>query len=292
MPTEWQQVLLASTVTTTYHDADTALWRDGARFAYRVVYLAGDAESEPAEARSRGGRPLTLAATAAHVAGVVRVSWTYAGVAPVQVKVTRRVPGAPEVEVGVVEPPSTTFEAAAPAPGFFTYVVQAKNPDAAWYDWDLLSNAASAAVLVPDPALAGVLDASVVAMPAAVEVARSPSGAFALVWGDGWSTLAVHAPTPDGWERWSPATTNWVRSALPGIHYDAQGRLHVLYEQATDSGAWDVRHRWQDSDGWQDEHAGTILALGVGSSSSALDAGGDPHLLWQDCCGAPARASR
>ncbi|ABS27346.1 hypothetical protein Anae109_3150 [Anaeromyxobacter sp. Fw109-5] len=280
----WQQVLLASAATTRYDDADTAQWRDGARLAYRIVYLAGDVESEPVEARSPGGRPLALAATAVHDAGVVRVGWTYAGAAPIQVRVTRRPLGAAEVELGVADPPATSFEMPAPPPGFYTYVVQAKSPDASWYDWDLLSTPASASVLVPDPALAGVLEASVIELPEADEVARAPSGAFAVVSGDGWSTLAVHVPTPDGWERWFPATADRVRAARPGVHFDAQGRLHVLYEQETDARHWDVRHRWQDSAGWRDERAGTILALGAGASSSALDAGGDPHLLWQDCC--------
>jgi hypothetical protein len=284
-PTAWEQVLLASAATTTaYEDTDAALWRDGTRFAYRVVYLAGDVESAPAEARTPGGRPFPLQASATYTDGAVRVSWTYPGLSPIQVRVVRRPPGTADVELGTVDAPATTFDVDAPVPGFFTYAVRAKNPDAHWYDSSLLSDESTTAVVVPDPALAGVLDASILWMPAARTVARAPSGQFALAWGDGWNTFGLYIPAAVGWERWAPATTGLVRASRPGIHYDAQSRLHAVYEQRGESFEWDVRHRWQDADGWHDEHAGTIVAPGVGSSATALDGGGDPHLLWQDCC--------
>lgn len=280
-PGPWATVLLGGTDLTSYDDGDLAAWRDGAVYAYRVVYLAGARESAPLEVRSGGGKPLTPIASAETVSGSVHISWTYPGAAPVRIRITKTGLGVFGTELAWVDPPATSYDDVGPAPALWTYGVQAILPGNPWWDALTSSDPVEVPALVPDPALAGVLDARMVEMPAATLAARGPGGGFALVRAFP-EPLTTFAEEGGAWVSW--AAPSGTRASFPGVAVDGAAAPHFFYEVATGTwnAWWRLEHRVRTGGAWSVDVGGVISAPGVDPSSSALDAAGDPHFEWQD----------
>jgi hypothetical protein len=263
----------------TYADADTAAWIDGSHFEYRVSYAVGDLTSDVVATSGPTAPPLPLGSFSAIViGGVVRVAWTYPGVAPVDVTVQRRGELWGLTTVGTVMSPASSLDDAPPATGVWFYTAQARLHGASAYDPGAASDVVQTAVLVPDASWTGVVDAFLRMMPLAVCAARDSSGRFVLVSSAPAEWFTIHSEDASGFTSWeSPAGSALIP---PCALVDETDRIHVLY-RANWAGAADILHWWRDAAGWQEERVTTAGGYNSGPIAS-LDRAGNPSLVWYD----------
>jgi hypothetical protein len=261
-------------------DPDLSSWQDGARYAYRVTLAVGDVESAPVEATTPPAPPLAPSMTAGIQGPMVHVAWSYPGVAAVAWRVERtHVQGTMRFTTTLAEPGpgATSLDDPLPATGLYEYAVQARLPDGRWEYRDETSPKVSETLLVPDAGWAGALEASVVWMPGAEIAARDGAGHFALA--RGGSPGAVHSRADGGWATWAGLTGTLPPDALL---FDAQGRLHVVYERPGDVSGWVVRHAALEGGTWTDESVTALSSYAHAWPTVAAAADGTLHLLWRD----------
>ena len=268
----WSQLASLALDATSYLDADTGQWLDGASFDYRVVYVKGAAESEPAQASSLQARPLAPVGLACSPAGEtsIRLAWTprsHYATKQVVVRSSRQGPGSEEV--ATLPSDASSYVDTVPAPGEYVYFVSARVGD--WVNVvNYVADGEPAGGMTALPGLP--LPASWLAFPGGDQAARRSDGRFATVAAvQGYPANSVRTwqQTATGWDSRDATLDGYPQLPEPAIFSGPAGRLDVLYGQVL-GGTWHARF-----DGtWSTEPLAAPFP-----QDAALDALGALHLV-------------
>jgi len=268
----WSQLASLALDATSYLDADSGQWLDGSSFDYRVVYVKGTAESEPAMASSPQARPLAPVGLACSPAGEtsIRLAWTprsrYA-TKQVVVRSPRWGPGSEEV--ATLPGDAASYVDTVPAPGEYVYFVSARVGD--WVN--VVNYVADGAPTGGMTAIPGLpLPTSWLSFPGGDQAARRPDGRFATVAAvQGYPTNAVRTwqQVAGGWDSRDTTLDGYPQLPEPAIFSGPGDRLDILYGQVL-GGTWHARF-----DGaWITESLAAPFP-----QDAALDALGALHLI-------------
>jgi hypothetical protein len=294
-PSDWRQVLTKDIeigggiqIPRTYEDRDLSSWQDGARLEYRVTGKTLYLEGSTTIASSAPGKPFTPTGLAAVWDGtMIRLNWTYPGIAPLDFSIVRKQP-AGNLEADI-RSPANGFEEAASDPGVWHYELTARVAGTSPLEARSRSDTVATDVLVADTRWRGVLAASLVRMPRADVTVRNDSGHFGLL-RRGWCcSLTAHAPNATDWSSWSgvwqrTSSTDPLRASAAPLSFDPAGALHVFYEVLgldNPGSSFHVHHRtWSASTDWTDEEVARTFMGDSMPAISTVDATGTPQFVW------------
>jgi hypothetical protein len=264
-PGEWATIFTGPPSTTHCSDADVAAWHDGLVYAYRVIYRKDTLESVPVEGRSTAGPLFTPSLTAVGSGAGVHVEVSYPGAAPVSFQVLRQnaLQGAVSI-VCEVAAGEHSCDDPAPGAGLWVYTARAVLPG---WSGAVSQDSAAAEVLIRDAALEALLPLRVLHMPGANDVARSPSGAFALV-------QASHAALVEDGGAWQSYAIGGFLDGDP-VAFDDGGRSHFLLDAA--DGPLRPGHLWYEAGDWHTD--GPAITGSISPMIGALSAAGDPQFV-------------
>jgi len=268
----WSQLASLALDATSYLDADTGHWLDGSSFDYRVVYLKGAAESEPAMASGLQARPLAPVGLVCSPAGEtsIRLDWTprsrYA-TKQVVVRSPRWGPGSEEV--ATLPGDAASYVDTVPAPGEYVYFVSARVGD--WVNvLNYVADGEPAGGMTAAPGL--LLPMSWLAFPGGDQAVRRSDGRFATVAAvQGYPTNSVRTwqQTATGWASRDATLDGYPQLPEPALFSGPGDRLDLLYGQVLGA-TWHARF-----DGaWSTESLAAPFP-----QDAALDAMGAVHLI-------------
>lgn len=254
---------------TSYADADRSGWLDGASFDYRLVYLKGAAESDPALVSGPQAPPLAPVGLRCNPAGegAIQLDWTprsHYATRQVVVRTSRAGPGT--VEVATLAADASTFLDTVPMSGQYVYFVSARV--GAW-----TNDVADGAPVLGATAIPALSFAPfAMAFPAGDQVVRRANGRFATVTtASGYPVNAVRIweETSSGWVSRDAVLAGYPELAEQALLAGPGDRIDLIYGQMN-GGAW---HDWSGGS-WSTEP----LAAGL-PSGAVEDAAGALHLV-------------
>jgi hypothetical protein len=264
-------------------DADTAAYRDCARYRYRLSVGKGSTWSDPIEVGSLPAPPLApVHASATTTPHSVRIQFENASACANMVRIFRRRSyEKQDARTKIYEGPPLAVGALFwgddfnLTPGAYAYDIVAIRR---YIDWDDWSPTTTVYGVPPLPASTGLAARIVDAAPGVRYAARTSSGSWAL------------AVTPHASSQWfllPPGDSGSHALELPnlsslwpsGIELDSNERPHAFYGSG-DIGSSLVTYAWFDGETWQQEVVPTGSEMRAWGA--ALGPDGTPYLAWNE----------